>query len=93
MTVKVKVQSYDLHDAIVIPSNAVLTLSNGLAAVIVENNKAKRIPIEILANNGKDSVIKSGLKIGDQLIVRGHDQAAEGSPVKVINSSKLEGKS
>lgn len=93
MTVKVKVQSYDAHDQLVIPSNSVLTLSHGLAVVVVENDIAKRIPIEILANNGKDTLVKTGLKFGDQLVISGQDQAAEGSPVKIIETSKEESKS
>jgi membrane fusion protein (multidrug efflux system) len=67
--------------AIVIPSTALVRLQNGISAIVVENGIARQRAVVVGATNVDSSLITSGLKKGDTLVVTGAFQVSDGTKV------------
>jgi len=72
-------------EEVVISEGDILDDDNGDYVYIVEDAKVVRRNIKVGLTNGKEAVILSGLKVGDQIITSGQDQVNEGTNVEVIN--------
>lgn len=83
-TVRVNLLRYDFKDEMVVPTSALITIGKDLFAYVVEDGKAIRRKVTILTGNSKEVVIKTGLKMGEQLIISGQQRAGNGAAVKVI---------
>lgn len=83
MTVPVRIQRFNLPDRIVLPKDAVLVLSGERKVMLVDGERAKMQPVEVEADNGREVLIKSGLKVGDQVITKGQGQATNGALIAV----------
>lgn len=83
-------------DALIVPETAVVPDGIGKMVFIVENGKAKRVPVELGKRlPGKVEVV-SGLKAGMQIITAGQMRLREGSVVaikqkKTVQTSALPG--
>lgn len=51
------------------------------------HGRAKRIPVDVIALNGEDALIKAELTAGDTLIVRGHKDVREGSLLDIFTQA------
>ena len=84
ITVEIKVLVYENPNAIIIPRNLLMTDEKGY--YLFTENKGKAV--KVYTENGHESGIyyelSKGLKPGDRLIVKGADQLADGTTVKVI---------
>ena len=81
----------DARDGIVVPSMSIQPTENGNVAYVVENGVAKVRQLTLgmyTANGGVE--VTSGLKTGDQMVVRGIDALTDGAPVKVEDSTTVE---
>lgn len=67
--------------AVVIPSIALLRLQNGMFVMVAENGKARQHPVKVEASTADSSLVTSGLKPGDKLIIMGAFQVSDGTPV------------
>ena len=63
-----------------------MTDSAGFHVFIIKQGKAQKVPVVIGESVGDYTVIKSGLKIGDNLVISGQQSLSDGSLVKVIAS-------
>jgi membrane fusion protein (multidrug efflux system) len=73
-----------VHDALVIPQEAVTELQGSFqVAVVDENNKVSIRPIKMGERIGGVWQVTEGLKPGDRVVVQGLQKAREGSSVKV----------
>lgn len=84
MSVRVKVLRFDLKDRLVVPTSAILVLSNEKAVMLVKDSRASKQTIEIESSNESESLIQSGLEAGDLLIIQGQMQAVDGSAVTIV---------
>ena len=86
MMVLIKQTFPKVKDIIMIPGIAIMTDSAGFHVFIIKQGKAQKVPVVIGESVGDYTVIKSGLKIGDNLVISGQQSLSDGSLVKVIAS-------
>ena len=68
-------------NAIVVPSAALLHLESGIAAMVVEDGKAKQRRVRVETTAADSSLVTEGLHTGDKLVVTGAFQISEGTRV------------
>jgi RND family efflux transporter MFP subunit len=78
--VTAEISGKELTDALVIPSN---TIYQGSYVYIVENGILIRKEITIGWQNGKESIVESGLVFGDELVLTSLGQVSSGTPVAI----------
>lgn len=83
-TVKMGIERKD--DALLVPADAVLMEKANASVFTVVDNKAKKVPVKIGFNDGKQVEILSGLGSGNPVIVLGKRTLAEGQPVNVTET-------
>ena len=79
-------------NAVIIPPSALVTENSGKAVFIVENGRAKKVPIKTGIDDGMAIEVLSGLEGTEQVIVGGQDQLKDGSPVTTVAYNLPEGK-
>lgn len=72
-----------LDEVIAIPRDAVLMTSEGPQVFVVEGGRASRRAVTLGVDQGTLIEARSGLAVGDELIVRGHRDLTDGAPVDV----------
>ena len=85
LTNEIKILTYQNPNAIILPRNLIMSDESGTYVFVSENNgKASKRYIKNGNDSGIHFEIKSGLKPGDLLIVKGASQLEDGSKLKVI---------
>jgi multidrug efflux system membrane fusion protein len=74
------------QDAITVPSEAVVTTTNGAFVYVVENGKAKRMVVKVGRPAGTLVKLDSGLVGGEQVIVEGQNRLQDGAKVELRGS-------
>ena len=74
------------QDAITVPSEAVVTTTNGAFVYIVEEGKAKRMLVKVGRPAGTLVKLDSGLVGGEQVIVEGQNRLQDGAKVELRGS-------
>ncbi len=78
-------------DAPVIPQTAVRPSEKGFLAFVVENGAANERVLSLGLRTADGRVeVKSGLKPGEMLVVRGAEALREGVPVKVVPAGQIQ---
>jgi HlyD family secretion protein len=79
---------------ITVPKDAVLPVAGGHLVYTIEGNRAKRKIIQLGSSVANSFIIKSGLAVGEKVVIRGNEQLSDGKPVqiqgnfgKVVNKS------
>lgn len=75
---------------LVVPNIAIDYEPYGASVYVVQNHHAKLRYIHIGATQGKNTVVTSGLKVGDQVVVAGQNKLTDGAPVTIIAPQKKE---
>ncbi len=75
-------------DALVIPSNAILSKNEKNYVYIVKDNSAEIKEVELGLDNGKLVEILSGLTEEDKVVVRGQDYIEDGDKVRIIRGEE-----
>ncbi|MBF5040936.1 efflux RND transporter periplasmic adaptor subunit [Aggregicoccus sp. 17bor-14] len=76
-------------NAPVIPQTAVRPSERGFLAYVVEGGKAHERVVELgLRTTGGLVEVRQGLKVGEQLVVRGAEALREGAPVRISAAPK-----
>jgi membrane fusion protein (multidrug efflux system) len=83
MVGKVRVLKGVDENAILVPSNAILRLKDGMVAMVAgANGKAEQRSVVVAETQGSQMRVISGLKPGDKLIVAGAFRLGNGTPIK-----------
>ncbi|MEJ5171322.1 MAG: efflux RND transporter periplasmic adaptor subunit, partial [Fimbriimonadales bacterium] len=69
-------------NAIVVPFPSIVERGGRKVAFVVEDGKAKAVPVRILEVRGLEARVE-GLPVGAQLVVKGQDALDEGTPVRI----------
>ncbi|UOF91500.1 efflux RND transporter periplasmic adaptor subunit [Fodinisporobacter ferrooxydans] len=72
------------RQAIMVPADAILSEANGNAAFIIDHGKAKKVLVQIGEMTSTEYEIKSGLHVGDQVVVKGEELLSDGAPVDIV---------
>jgi membrane fusion protein (multidrug efflux system) len=84
MFAQVKIILRETEDAILIPAYAVLEKSESKEVLTVVNGEAHLNTIELGTDFGELVEVKSGLDVGDTLIVAGHHRISDGDQVRIL---------
>ena len=85
MTARAQILRYDLKDRIVIPTEAIMTLADRRVVLIEQDGVAIQKNITVQSSNEQQTLIASGLALGDNLIVKGHTQASDGARLQITS--------
>lgn len=70
-------------DGMMLPANIIqIAFDNTPFVWIVQNGKAKKVNVVLGDNVGENVIIRSGLQIGDQVIIEGQQKVSDGMKVK-----------
>jgi membrane fusion protein (multidrug efflux system) len=83
-TVKIGIEKK--QDALLLPVEALVTEKANAFAFVVVESKAKKTPIKIGFNDGKNIEITAGLKPSDQAILIGKRALNDGQPIKIAEA-------
>jgi len=88
MFARLKMQLETVHDAVVVPTQAVLFTPKGKAVFVVKEDKAVRRPVEIgIEEKGRIQIV-AGIEVGDKIIVAGNERLKDGTAVIVAGGKK-----
>lgn len=73
-------------DALVVPRAALLDDEGDPAVFVVRGKKVSRVPVKLGYLDGAWAEIRSGIKLGEQVVVAGKTALREGTEVQLINS-------
>ncbi|UHQ18896.1 efflux RND transporter periplasmic adaptor subunit [Lysobacter sp. KIS68-7] len=74
-------------DALVVPRVALLEDEGDPAVYAVKAGKAVRVPVKLGYLDGQWAEVRSGLKVGDQVVTAGKVALREGSPVQIVGGN------
>lgn len=88
MVANVEVVRRSVHQAIVVPQEALVRVEDGFVAYIVDESSGRPVArvrqVTTGASQRNQVVVESGLAVGDRLIIVGQNQVADGDRVAVI---------
>jgi membrane fusion protein, multidrug efflux system len=91
MVANVEVVKRSLRQAIVVPQEALVRVENGFVAFVVEERDGRSVArvrrVVLGASQRNQVVVESGLSAGEQLIIVGQQQVADGDRVAVIGAA------
>jgi RND family efflux transporter MFP subunit len=85
MIAKLRIVDYVKNEALVIPANSIQRTELGTFVMLYnnENKAAKKVNIEVGKTNMNTTEIIGGLNTGDQLIINGFQELADGQKVSI----------
>lgn len=83
---RIKIDYDQRTNALVVPRNALLDGEGDPALFVVRAGKAARVPVQLGYLDGDWAEIRSGLKLGDQVVVAGKSALRDGSAVQVVGA-------
>jgi RND family efflux transporter MFP subunit len=84
-TARVRLGLHRYPDAISVPSGAVLTRNGETYVIVVANETARHVPVEVGVSGETETVITAGLTPGDRIVTEGINRLPDGAPVEIIN--------
>jgi RND family efflux transporter MFP subunit len=88
MVARLELQRRTLAEALLVPREAVQRVSTGYMVFVVtgegDRTFAEARPVQLGADAGREVAIESGLRSGEQVIVVGQQQVANGDAVRVV---------
>jgi len=79
--VDVALRLADEKDRLVVPTTAIMDSQNGTQVLIVEDKKVSIRKVDVARTYGNLSVIRTGLKVGEMVIISGQLRVSPGSTV------------
>jgi len=80
-----------LQNQTLVPPVAVQNGQQGTFVYVIDDRQTAHLrPVQILQSDQSAAVIKSGLKVGEQVAVDGADRLQDGSPVRVRQAGEVE---
>lgn len=84
MTAQIGLALESISDVIVVPVNSVVTKENQQNIYLLEGDKVRQCPVEILLQNDQMAAVAGEVEAGDQIVVAGQHLLQDGSSVKVV---------
>lgn len=89
-TAYVKIDRQILESQIVVPTDLILTESTHNYVMIAKDGVAKYRKVIVGTSDDKNTVIKSGIVVGEQLIYKGNSLVSDNTPIRIINFTEQE---
>jgi multidrug efflux pump subunit AcrA (membrane-fusion protein) len=84
MVAELSAPEQQIEKGILVPTAAIVEESDESYVYIVEDEKAVKQPVTILAAQSAETAVEGGIKKGDQLVVTGQLTLSDGAPVNVV---------
>jgi RND family efflux transporter MFP subunit len=81
--VQVEIDADEHSNVVVVPLSSIVREGNETAVLVAANGKAQRRVIEIGVSDAEQVEVRSGLKAGEMVIVRGQAGLPDGTPIQV----------
>ena len=88
MYARVKLITDSVHNAIVIPSSAVLTREEKTYVFVAKNGVSRQEAVECGISVDNKTEITRGLQVGDEIVIKGQALLNDGVKLNVISTSK-----
>lgn len=75
-------------DALIVPTEAVITDSDESYVFVVEGDTVKKVAVDVLEIQTEETAIDGKVKEKDEIVVNGHFLLSDGSEVEVIKEGK-----
>lgn len=85
MMSRVRLQGRTYHQALLVPLESVLHLEGSDYIFIVEDNRARRIDVEVKHRVGEQALVDAPLDPGEKVVTRGNSSLTEGARVEIIS--------
>ncbi len=85
-TAKVKIPIYQNEDAILVDRKAIIHFNDEVYLYKVVDNKAVKVNVVVGETENSLSEVKSGVKVGDKIIVEGQFSVVDGENVELIKN-------
>jgi RND family efflux transporter MFP subunit len=83
-----------VEDAVVVPQDAIIRVENGYVVMVAEgegeNRVARSRPVALGPSQSNQVVVNEGLAAGEQLVVVGQLQVADGDRIRVVGGANDE---
>ena len=87
MFVRVDIAAREMPVALTVPDRALLSQPNGgMLVYVVSDGVAKRRPVTIALEGDGIVALASGVRVGEQVVVRGHEMLKDGAKVQVAGA-------
>jgi RND family efflux transporter MFP subunit len=90
MVANISVVRRTLEQAVVVPQDAIVRVEDGYVVFVVEGEGEERVararPIVLGPSQSNQVVVREGLSAGEELVVVGQNQVADGDRVRVVGS-------
>jgi len=92
--VNVRLLVETLQNAVLVPTSAILTGAPGDYVYLVDDQKqtVSVHKVTLGPSDGKNTVIKDGLKDGDKVVTEGTDRLTDGARIKIAEPNRSKGK-
>lgn len=80
---RARIEKQAHSEVIAVPREAVLATNDGSSVFVADGEHARRRKVVLGVDQGTLVEVRSGLEAGDQLIVRGHRDLADGTPIRI----------
>jgi HlyD family secretion protein len=87
MTVDVDILTTDIHNALVVPSDAIVTEKGKSYVYAVENGVAHKTPVKIGKSNDAQTIVRSGIAPGTVIVAQKAPALKDGARVTAASSS------
>ncbi|HEY5849434.1 MAG TPA: efflux RND transporter periplasmic adaptor subunit [Lysobacter sp.] len=81
---RIKIDYDQRADALVVPRVALLEDDGDPAVFVVTGDKTKRVPVKLGYTDGSWAEVRTGVKVGDQVVVAGKTALRDGTVVQVL---------
>lgn len=82
--VNVRLLVNTLSNALVVPTTAIATGAPGSYVYVINSGKASLRPVKTGVSDATNTVVNSGLQLGEQVVTDGLDRLRDGSKVKIV---------
>jgi RND family efflux transporter MFP subunit len=83
-TARVRLALHRHPEAITVPSAAVLTRNGETFVIVVRDEVARHVPVQVGVSDEAETVISAGLTPEDRIVAEGVNRLADGAPVEIL---------
>ncbi len=83
LTAKTEIMRQKLEDRIIVPTEVIVTRGANNFIMVAQNGVAQKKAITLGAANETETIITSGIALGEKIILEGSQMVTDGTPIKI----------
>ncbi len=85
MSASLQIDTDTLADVIKVPQELVIEGTDGRYVYVVQNDRARKVPVTLGDTDGDEVVITRGIVLNDMLVTFGHRSLTDNQPVNIVD--------